>query len=502
MKDKIGYIPKEERKKILFICDDIRAHSGCSTVAREIITHTAHHFSFVNLAGSIQHPDKGKKLDISQDINNLTGLTDASVFLIPTDGYGDTTLLRHIIEFEKPDAILLLTDPRYFTWLFNIENEIRKKIPICYLNIWDALPYPLWNKPFYESCDLLMAISKQTYNINRVVLGGVPFREIGNVLGQPNEDPKSQRSSQILLSYVPHGLDPNNYFPIDKTYSKFKEFTQFKNQLLKGKEYDFVLFFNSRNIRRKQIPDLVMAWRMFLDQLPKEKADKCCLLLHTEIVSEHGTDLNAVKDYFLEDYPDSIVFHTQGLGVEQMNWLYNSSDAQVLITDNEGFGLSLLEARLAGLPIIANTQGGMVDQMRFEDEKGNWINYDLDFPSNHRGTYKKHGEWAFPVYPSNISIQGSPMTPYIYSERCKPEDVTEQIKIVYDLGNEERKRRGLKGREWTMSEECGMTSKHQAERVIEAFDELFKTWKSREKFELINATEHKPDVTRKHKLIY
>ena len=25
----------------------------------------------------------------------------------------------------------------------------------------------------------------------------------------------------------------------------------------------------------------------------------------------------------------------------------------------------------------------------------------MKFPSNHNGTYKKHGEWALPVYPSN-----------------------------------------------------------------------------------------------------
>jgi hypothetical protein len=31
---------------------------------------------------------------------------------------------------------------------------------------------------------------------------------------------------------------------------------------------------------------------------------------------------------------------------------------------------------------------------------------------------------------------------------------------------------------------------------------LFSTWKPREKYELINTTTHKLDVSRKHKLIY
>ena len=55
--------------------------------------------------------------------------------------------------------------------MFQIENEIRKKIPIAYLNIWDDYPAPMYNKEFYESCDALFGISKQTVNINEIVLG-------------------------------------------------------------------------------------------------------------------------------------------------------------------------------------------------------------------------------------------------------------------------------------------------------------------------------------------
>lgn len=507
MQEKLGYLPQNQRKKILLICDDVRAFSGVATVAKEIVIHTAHHFNWCNVAGSVSHPEKGKKIDVSQDINKLTGLTDTSVSLFPVDGYGNPDIIKQIIAFEKPDAIMLITDPRYFTWLFNFENEIRKNIPITYLNIWDSpFPYPLWNKPFYESCDLLMAISKQTKNINKVVLGNIPMVDLDkkeNInFDNWNFTDETKRTSPILLKYVPHGLDPNNYFPIDKEHSKYKEFQQFKTNLFRGKSYDFVVFFNSRNIRRKQIPDTILAWRMFLDKLPKEKAEKCCLLLHTELVNEHGTDLAAVANYLMSEYPGSIVFHTDGASVEQMNFLYNSSDAQILITDNEGWGLSLTEAILCGKPIISNCQGGMQDQMRFEDNEMNWIDFNIDFPSNHRGTYKNHGTWAYPVYPKSISIQGSPQTPYISADRVAPEEVTEQILKCYNDGPERRKHVGIIGRFWAISDEAGFTSKHQAERVIEAFDELFKIWKPREQFELINTTEYKPDVTRKHKLIY
>ena len=108
---------------------------------------------------------------MSEYVNEMTGLTDANVKIIPSNGYGDITFLRQVMKMEKPDAIFIFTDPRYWTWLFDAEREIRSQVPILYLNIWDDLPYPLYNKPYYLSCDGLFAISKQTYNINRQVLG-------------------------------------------------------------------------------------------------------------------------------------------------------------------------------------------------------------------------------------------------------------------------------------------------------------------------------------------
>ena len=49
--------------------------------------------------------------------------------------------------------------------------KLEIKCPIIYLNIWDNYPAPMYNKEFYESCDLLLGISKQTVNINKLVLG-------------------------------------------------------------------------------------------------------------------------------------------------------------------------------------------------------------------------------------------------------------------------------------------------------------------------------------------
>ena len=479
MKQKFKHLPKDQRKKILLICDDIRVHSGVATVAKEIVIHTSHHFNWVQMGGAIKHPDKGKVFDLSPEVDKQININDSYVRLYPQDGYGTPDILREIIKMEKPDAIMLFTDPRYFTWVFNMEQEIRKSIPITYLNIWDDYPAPMYNRPYYEACDLLMGISKQTVNINKLVLKG--------------------REKNRLFKYLPHGLNPEIYSPLDK---KDKGLIEFQKSIFPKGKPKFTLFFNSRNIRRKQIPDSLLAYRAFLDSLPLEEALQCKFILHTELLTEAGTDLSVVHEYlFGEKYNDCVVFSTAKLTTQQLNYLYNSADAQILLTSNEGWGLSITEALLSGTPFIANVTGGMQDQMRFVDENGEWFTPSADVPSNHRGTYKEHGEWAFPVYPTSRSVQGSPQTPYIYDDRCTWEDAFEKIKELYSLSDEERKSRGLKGREWAMSDEAGFTVKHQAQSFLSIFTELFDTWEPREKYEVVNSNEYKGKFLN-HKIIY
>jgi glycosyltransferase involved in cell wall biosynthesis len=475
---KEGYIKQKDRKKILLITDDIRVHSGVAQIGREIVLHTCHKYNWVQLGGAINHPDKGKRFDLSEDTNKKRGIDDSSIILYPQDGYGNPEVVREAIKHEKPDAIFLITDPRYFIFLFQIENEIRKKIPIAYLNIWDDYPAPMYNKEYYESCDALFGISKQTVNINKIVLG--------------------DKAKNKIIKYIPHGLDSDIFKPLEESNELLQ---QMKKDLFQNKEYDFMLFFNSRNIRRKSIPDTLLAWRLFLDKIPKEKRKKCLFLLHTQPVDDNGTDLPAIVDYLFDGERETIKFSNGKLSSEQLSCLYNLADAQILLTSNEGWGLSLTEALLTGTPIIANVTGGMQDQMRFEDDEGNWFVPDDKIPSNNRGTYKSCGDWAYPVYPTNSSIQGSPLTPYIWDDRCSAEDAADRIEELYNMSPEERKDKGMKGMKWATGDEAGFTSEYQGKRFIEGMEELFNTWKPRKKYEFLKDTDFEKRVL-KHKLIY
>ena len=477
---KEGYIKKEDRKKILLLTDDIRVHSGVANVGREIVTHTSHRYNWIQMAGAIKHPEKGKGVNISEAVNKDAGIEDSSVVLYPVDAYGDPKTLRELIKHEKPDALFLITDPRYFEWLFQIENEIRTSIPIAYLNIWDDLPAPMYNREFYDSCDALFGISKQTVNINKLVLG-------------------KEKSKNKIIKYIPHGLNNTTFRPLADGDSGLAET---KNKINNGEDIDFTLLFNSRNIRRKSIPDTILAWKFFMDTLTPKQRKKCNFILHTDPVSDAGTDLLAVINFlFPEVGSGNLILSQQKLTRDQLNQFYNIADGVILLSSAEGWGLSLTEALLTGTPIIANVTGGMQDQMRFEDKDGNWIDFDENIPSNHRGTYKTHGEWAFPVYPTSLSLVGSPKTPYIWDDRCTPEDAAKQIRVLYDMSKKDRKKIGKAGYDWVTSKEAGFTAKFMGNRVIEGMDELFSKFKPRKSFTFTKDTDKQRKVLN-HKLIY
>jgi len=478
---KEGYLPKDQRKKILLLSDDMRLHSGIATMARELVIQTAHHFNWVNLGGAMKHPDEKKAFDLSEDVNKQCGIEDSYVRLYATSGYGTAEIVREIIKTEKPDAILHFTDPRYWTWLYDIEREIRQQIPLMYLNIWDDYPAPLYNKAYYECCDLLMGISKQTVNINKLVL--------------------EEAANGKIIEYVPHGINEDYFFPITPEYKNYDKYVEFKKNIFEGKEIEFVLFWNSRNIRRKSPGDVILAFRHFCDTIGQEKAKKCALIMHTQPVDENGTDLYAVRDAMCDSSYVNVFFSQDRLGAEQMNWLYNLADVTALISSNEGWGLSLTESMMSGTMIIGNVTGGMQDQMRFEDENGNWYTPSFEIPSNHMGRYKKHGEWAVPVFPSNISLVGSVPTPYIHDDRCDFRDVSQAIKQVYDLPKEERIRKGLTGHQWVLSEESMMSGKNMGRNLIKYVDQTFEQFVPRTKYDILKIQDL-PKKYVKHPVVY
>jgi len=231
---------------------------------------------------------------------------------------------------------------------------------------------------------------------------------------------------------------------------------------------------------------------MFLKMLSPEKREDCVLLMHTAPQDPNGTDLVAVKRMVAPDA--KILFSVEKLSNKHLNYYYNLADVTVNIASNEGFGLSSAESIMAGTPVINNVTGGLQDQMRFKDSNGNWFTPDSQITSNHRGTYRECGEWAFPVWPSNISIQGSLATPYIFDDRVHDADLAETLFDVYNISREDLKARGNSGRNWLMSEESGMSAKSMSDGISKGIDTVLRVWKQPEAYKLYKVDET-PKIT-------
>ena len=451
-----------KKKKILLLSDDLRMHSGIATQSKEFVMGTVHKYDWVQLGAAIKHPDAGKVMDLSQATQQETGVKDAYVKVYPSSGYGNPHMLREIITLEKPDAILHFTDPRFWIWLYQMEHEIRQTTPIMYYNIWDDIPDPYYNRDYYRSSDLLMGISKQTYGINKRILSEYDYED-------------------WQVQYVPHGVSSKRF---NKVHKKNREFQQFEQKFGFDK-YKYKILYLNRNIRRKSPGDVALAYKYFMDGLTEEQRKDCCFVFHSAPVDDNGTDMKAVCDRLLPDYPVIWTYDIGGaMNDKEMNYLYNSADVYINMASNEGFGLGSLESLTVGTPIIVNVTGGLQDQCGFKNEKGEYLTGDdyIELQSNHRGKYKEHGEWVKPVFPSNISLCGSPPTPYIFDDRCRPEDAAESLRHFYDLDVDGREKAGEAGMDFVFGDDARMTSEHLSESMIECIDNTFANWKPRERF--------------------
>ena len=456
------------KKKILLMSDDLRMHSGVATVSKDIVFETLHEYDWVQIGGAISHPEKGKIVDMSAGLEKDFGIKDGYLRIYPVDGYGNEDILREVIEIEKPDAILHYTDPRFWIWFYNMESEIRRDIPIFYYNIWDDLPDPQYNTNYYKSSDLLMAISKQTYGINKRLL---------------------PEYKDWQITYVPHGISPKRFSKIEDDNTSLLDFDA-KHGIADKK---FKILYSNRNIRRKQPGDVLLSYKYFMDGLTPEQRRDCVLIYHCNPKDDNGTDLPRVHRHLCPDYDVCFTYMTENKPFDdnEMNLLFNSADVYINLASNEGFGLGSAEALTVGTPIIVNVTGGLQDQCGFTKKEfspdGAGYSQSLLTPedyvelgSNHEGTYTDHGEWVFPVYPSNKSLQGSIPTPYIWDDRCKPEDAAVQLKKLYDMDREERKKLGSLGTEFCKKNL--MTSEAMGQEFIKSMNKAFEKWKPRPRY--------------------
>lgn len=314
--------------------------------------------------------------------------------IFPMNGYGDPNVLRQILDLEKPDALWFMTDPRFYQWLFMMSDEIRDRgIPLLYYHVWDNYPVPEFNKAAYQSCDFVGCISKLTHDI---------LCKLG---------------MEENSGYIPHAVNPDVFKPYERDAIKEK-----RKELMKEHADKFLIFYNSRNARRKMTSDIIKVFKSFLDEVGK---DKVFLLMHTDPHDKEGADLIQVADMLgLEN--TQLRFSAGRISPENIADFYNIVDVTINISNNEGFGLSCLESLSCGTPVIVNKTGGLQDQP--VDDEGN--------------------VFGALIEPATKSLTGSQEIPYIFDDRCSDEDVLDALRKMYNMTWEERKDMGLEARKW------------------------------------------------------
>ena len=457
---KKGYIEKDKRKTILLICDDIRDTSGVATMAREIVMGTCHVFNWINLGGRVQHEDVGKVLDLSNDLSSINNIPDANVLIHPVNMFGNIEDVRRILNIHNVDGMMIFTDPRYFGYIFDNEREIRKRVPLMYYNIWDNMPVPTYNKSFYNSCDALFPISRLTEYINN-----------------------SLATNDQIIKYIPHGVNKENFKPLPNS----DELKLFRKNILRGLDPEFVLLFNSKNLLRKNVPNTIRSFHHFLNNnsLSDEEKKNYVLLLHTNPADKAASNLVAVCDSIFGEkaWLDNIVFSTSKLSVEDMNMMYNIADATILLSNTEGWGLSVSESMMADTPVIATVTGGLKDQMDLKymgdtltlkqnSELGESINFE----------WTQHGGWVIPINPVSRVMVGSQVTPFIYEDIIDIKKVSLAIRdMFYFVKNE-----SVGGsREWLLRNESKLNAESMCKGFIEGINETLDKFTPRSNFDMI-----------------
>jgi len=408
----------DKKIKLVTIGDHPLSPSGVGTQIRYMVEHLLRtgRYSVVSVGGAVKHNDyRPQKTEQWGD----------DWVIVPVDGYGSPDVIRSILKQTKPDILWFMTDPRFYTWLWEMEDEIRPVVPMVYYHVWDNKPFPKFNKKYYDSNDTVVTISKLTDECVRAV------------------------SPDVNCIHLPHSVDTEVFKKLsDADVEAFRQ-----RVFPKEKDGSPLLFFwNSRNARRKQSGTLIWWFKEFLDRVGHYKAR---LIMHTDPKDNHGQDLEAiVEELGLRD--SQVMFSRDKLNSTDLAQLYNLADCTIAVSDAEGFGLSTLESLACETPILVNMTGGLQEQVT---DGENWFGIGLE--------------------PVSKTIIGSQEVPYIYEDRLGKEQVIGALTKFYEMNKQERAAQGKAGREHVLNNYPFVRTLERWDEILTDIHEKSGSWETR-----------------------
>jgi glycosyltransferase involved in cell wall biosynthesis len=404
-----------QKKKIIVLSDHALSTSGVGTQTRHLLSGLIKkgEWTFRQFGAAMKHSDY------------RTVVVNEDFIIKPIDGFGSRDMIRVTLATEKPDAILIFTDPRFFIWLFEMEDEVHQMCPILWWHVWDNYPYPKFNETLYQSTDLINCHSHMTYEMLK------------------DKFPDK-------TNFIPHAIPGEMFFPFDENQRMMFK----KNILGPNRQDHFVGIWVNRNARRKRASDVLHSWKLMLDNMQAQDGHKkATLIMHTDPNDQEGPNLFAVAEEL--GIVDNVFFSRERIDFDKMNILYNISDVCINISYAEGFGLGTLEAMQAGTPIAAVKTGGLTRQVvDHRDGSENGV--------------------ALPV--ECKTLVGSQLVPFIYEDYVTVETTANGLYKMFKMSPDDKIALRQKVRNYALSE---FSYQKTIDDWHDTMKEAIENWRSR-----------------------
>lgn len=380
------------KKKVLFVTESHKMASGFGTYAKQVLPRLAATGKY-ELAEFASYGDFNSvnNLDWLYFGNSPNSPEEKQMFdQNPANHFGLWRFDKVVMHFQ-PDIVLTYRDPWMDQWISQSAN--RPYFHWVWMPTVDSAPQRRkWLEDFRE-CDALLAYSE---------------------FGEKTLLEESNNKLNVIGCASP-GIDPEIYKPAASQKALRKSL---------GVDPDInIVGTVMRNQKRKLFIELMRAFRIFLDNAPKEIADKTYLYLHTSYPEKSGWDLSqgmqefnlqgkilatyvcrACNGFSCSQFQDAITTckHCDaraavmpsvaaGLEIPDLIKIYNIFDLYVQYAICEGFGMPQVEAAACGVPIAAVNYSAMEDVIKFT--KG--------YPINVKSLYREIETGADRAHPDN-----------------------------------------------------------------------------------------------------
>ena len=354
------------KKRVLVLSESHHLASGFGTYAKQVIPRLMATNKY-EVAEFASYGDPSRIGSVPWDYYSNSPTTDEEhkVFNGNPSGnaFGMWRFNRVLLDF-KPDVVLTYRDPWMDEWIK--ESPLREYFHWVWMPTVDSYPQKRKWLETFKSCDAILAYS-----------------EFG-------EKVLNQQSANTIntIGCASPGIDPDLYKPVED---------KGKHRASYGLQEDcFIVGTVMRNQTRKLFIELMKSFRIFLDNAPKDLADKTFLYLHTSYPEKGGWDIEeGILNYNLSGnvlctyvcrgcshwspskYKGAVkkcqkcgqrsafmpnVGH--GISIEELIKVYNLFDLYVQYAICEGFGMPQVEAACCGVPVAAVNYSAMEDVVK------------------------------------------------------------------------------------------------------------------------------------------